>query len=242
MTTTAVEIPIGTPVRYWTGGREGAGELSRTRSAPYLHNGRVPVVFVVGHGAFIALTHVEPVDARSCEISVSCTGCKGAVSGDYLVTGDMDQAARLAIARRRLAAERWSCTEAGDLCPACTPAGEMRAAATTLRLRAKRAAGGPWTCSTVWSPDSPGTSGVYSRAYPTGTIESEVVASARAKKGYGGIRNPHNALWITLMQPAIAAPFAAILEAAADDYDATGRIDPHAIEATRMINEISADL
>ena len=92
--------------------------------------------------------------------------------------------------------------------PAASPAKELRAAAAELRLKAKYATDGPWTCSPVWSPDSKSTSGVYSLAHPTGTVESEVVASGRIKSGYGGIRNPHNALWLTYMQPSIAAPLA----------------------------------
>jgi hypothetical protein len=75
-----------------------------------------------------------------------------------------------------------------------TPAEELRAAAAKVRHLGAVATAGPWTCSPVWSPDSPSTSGVYSRAHPTGTIESEVVASGRVKRGYGGIRNPHNAV------------------------------------------------
>ena len=127
MTTTVANLPdwpIGTTVRYWTGAREGAGALGRTRGTPHLR-GQTPVVFVTGHGAYIALTHVQPVDAFPAEISVYCANCKTAVNGDYLVTADMDPLARLAVARRHLAgSERWSCTEAGDLCPSCTPDGE----------------------------------------------------------------------------------------------------------------------
>lgn len=52
--------PPGTPVRYWTGVREGEGTLSRTRSFPGVTCGTA-VVFVEGHGSCIALTHIEVV-------------------------------------------------------------------------------------------------------------------------------------------------------------------------------------
>lgn len=121
---------------------------------------------------------------------------------------------------------------------------ELRAAATTLREKAKFAADGPWTCSPVWSPDSHATSGVYSNAYPTGTPESEVVASGgKGKAGFGGIRNPHNALWITLMQPAIAEPLADLLEflsGVAEYAVKSGRaetiVDDYALTVARAIN------
>jgi hypothetical protein len=53
--------PEGTPVRYWTGAREGAGQKGRTRSAAWVTEGHTAVVFVTGHGAWIALTHVESI-------------------------------------------------------------------------------------------------------------------------------------------------------------------------------------
>lgn len=49
--------PIGTPVRYWTGFREGDGIESKTRTKAQLLCG-TPVVWVEGHGACIALSHV----------------------------------------------------------------------------------------------------------------------------------------------------------------------------------------
>ncbi|MGW2213263.1 hypothetical protein [Streptomyces sp. NPDC001781] len=53
--------PEGTPVRYWTGAREGAGVKGRTRSAASVLGGHTAVVWVTGHGACIALTHVQPI-------------------------------------------------------------------------------------------------------------------------------------------------------------------------------------
>lgn len=52
--------PEGTPVRYWTGAREGSGQTGRTRSAASVLGGHTAVVWVTGHGACIALTHVVP--------------------------------------------------------------------------------------------------------------------------------------------------------------------------------------
>ncbi len=60
-------VLVGTPVRYWTGVREGEGKTGRTRSTAYLlgassdQPGHTPVVFVEGEGSCIALTHVQPV-------------------------------------------------------------------------------------------------------------------------------------------------------------------------------------
>lgn len=54
--------PVGTPVRYWPGAREGEGELTHTRSIAWLVCG-TPCVAVKGHAGGIALTHVEPEGA-----------------------------------------------------------------------------------------------------------------------------------------------------------------------------------
>lgn len=59
-------VSVGTPVRYWTGVREGDGKTGVTRSEAYLlgasngQPGHTPVVFVEGEGSCIALTHVQP--------------------------------------------------------------------------------------------------------------------------------------------------------------------------------------
>lgn len=53
---------IGTPVRYWRGGREGPGIESRTITGAQLLAGHTAVVFVDGYGSCVALTHVEPLE------------------------------------------------------------------------------------------------------------------------------------------------------------------------------------
>lgn len=55
------EHPEGTPVRYWTGLREGPGRESVTRSAAWVLGGHTPVVRVQDHAACVALSHVEAV-------------------------------------------------------------------------------------------------------------------------------------------------------------------------------------
>ena len=50
--------PIGTPVLYWPGVREGEGRKSATRSAAWLLGGHTPVVSVEGYAGGIALSHV----------------------------------------------------------------------------------------------------------------------------------------------------------------------------------------
>ncbi|MCC5574522.1 hypothetical protein IMZ11_02565 [Microtetraspora sp. AC03309] len=66
-------VPVGTPVRYWTGVREGEGKTGVTRSEAYLlgassgQPGHTPVVFVTGAGSCIALTHVQPTGAPTQE-------------------------------------------------------------------------------------------------------------------------------------------------------------------------------
>lgn len=52
--------PIGTPVTYWTGLREGNGKYAITRSEAQILGGR-PVVWVTGESSCIALTHVDAV-------------------------------------------------------------------------------------------------------------------------------------------------------------------------------------
>jgi len=51
---------IGTPVRYWTGFREGNGTASATRTQAQMLGGHTAVVWVDGESSCIALTHVEP--------------------------------------------------------------------------------------------------------------------------------------------------------------------------------------
>ena len=54
------KYPVGTPVRYWPGLREGEGKLSKTRSQAQRmcdHS----VVWVEGHASCISLSHVEPI-------------------------------------------------------------------------------------------------------------------------------------------------------------------------------------
>lgn len=53
--------PEGTPVRFWTGARDGDGETGRTRTPAQVLGGHTAVVWVTGESSCIALTHVEPV-------------------------------------------------------------------------------------------------------------------------------------------------------------------------------------
>jgi hypothetical protein len=53
--------PIGTPVRYWTGWREGDGKTGVTRSEARVLGGHTAVVWVTGESSCIALTHVDAV-------------------------------------------------------------------------------------------------------------------------------------------------------------------------------------
>lgn len=98
------------------------------------------------------------------------------------------------------------------------PVTELRKAAAAIRENARGTAGGPWKARPVWSPDSHVTSAVYSYAYPTGTVESEVVASGLKRYPKGGLRNPCNARWIAMMHPGLAEPLAAWLEKTAKDF------------------------
>ncbi|MFB6398323.1 hypothetical protein [Polymorphospora lycopeni] len=53
--------PIGTPVRYWKGAREGNGKTARTRTAAQLLGGHTAVVWLTGVAGCISLTHVQPI-------------------------------------------------------------------------------------------------------------------------------------------------------------------------------------
>ncbi|OUD03372.1 hypothetical protein CA983_10200 [Streptomyces swartbergensis] len=124
---------------------------------------------------------------------------------------------------------------------------ELRNAAAKLRKHVKHATDSPWVTSSVWSPRATSTSAVYSHAHPTGTVDSEVVASGRIKSGYGGIREPWNAEYIALMQPAVGAALADLLEVEAtvvasriaedgtDEYAADFGTD-HLLQIARLIN------
>jgi hypothetical protein len=62
-TTETRDLPVGTPVRYWTGYREGDGKVSRTRTIvqPLGGEGGTLVVWVEGEGSCIAMTHVQEI-------------------------------------------------------------------------------------------------------------------------------------------------------------------------------------
>lgn len=128
-----------------------------------------------------------------------------------------------------------------------SPVVELRAAVAKLRKHVKHATEGPWVTSSVWSPSATATSAVYSHAHPAGSIDSEVVASGRIKSGYGGIREPWNAEYIALMQPAVGAALADLLTLEADviegrianDGSAEYAVDlsgDHALTIARLIN------
>jgi len=50
--------PVGTPVRFWPGAREGEGRISKTRTPAWLMSSAV-VVSVEGYPGGIALSHIE---------------------------------------------------------------------------------------------------------------------------------------------------------------------------------------
>jgi hypothetical protein len=52
-------VPIGTPVRFWPGVKDGPGRESKTKSPAWLLGGHTPCVECEGYGGGIALTHVE---------------------------------------------------------------------------------------------------------------------------------------------------------------------------------------
>jgi hypothetical protein len=70
----------------------------------------------------------QPEDDRStgqkypCAIGIFCDECRATFEGDFIVSDDMDQEQRFEAARAHLRREGWSCTDAGDFCPACKPA------------------------------------------------------------------------------------------------------------------------
>lgn len=128
-----------------------------------------------------------------------------------------------------------------------SPVAEIRAAVAKLRKHVKHATDSPWHSRPVWSPDSPGLSAVYSYAHPAGSVESEVVASGSIRSGYGGIREPWNAEYIALMQPAVGAALAEWLNLEADiteariaehgtDEYAVDLSGDHALTIARLIN------
>jgi hypothetical protein len=57
--------PVGTPVRFWPGGRIGPGRPSVTRSRAWTLGDGTAVVSVEDYAGGIALSHVEPADPLS---------------------------------------------------------------------------------------------------------------------------------------------------------------------------------
>lgn len=54
-------FPVGTPVRYWTGAREGMGKVGTTRTEASVLGGHSAVVWIDGHSGCVGLSHVEPM-------------------------------------------------------------------------------------------------------------------------------------------------------------------------------------
>jgi hypothetical protein len=54
-------FPVGTPVTYWPGRREGHGQLTTTSSEAQLLGGHTPVVWLYDVSGCVALSHVEPL-------------------------------------------------------------------------------------------------------------------------------------------------------------------------------------
>lgn len=59
--------PIGSPVRYWTGFREGPGTVSRTTCEAWMSASHTAAVRVEGRGDYISLTHVQPIATPDSE-------------------------------------------------------------------------------------------------------------------------------------------------------------------------------
>lgn len=51
--------PVGTPVQYWTGVKEGPGKTGATRSEAQVLGGHTAVVWITGCVGCVALSHVE---------------------------------------------------------------------------------------------------------------------------------------------------------------------------------------
>ncbi|WP_300680721.1 hypothetical protein [Nocardioides sp.] len=58
-------VPIGTPVLFWPGAREGEGRESKTRSEAWMLGGHTPAVMVEGYPGGIALSHVMGLPAET---------------------------------------------------------------------------------------------------------------------------------------------------------------------------------
>lgn len=71
--------PIGTPVRYWKGVREGAGKVSTTRTVAQLLGGHTAVVWLNGVSGCIALTHIQPVDVAELDAAIEAAEATAAV-------------------------------------------------------------------------------------------------------------------------------------------------------------------
>lgn len=69
--------------------------------------------------AMLRSTDTGPDAPYPCQIGVNCDECGTVVTGDYIVNDRMTKPERLEVARTNLRAGGWSCTAAGDFCPAC---------------------------------------------------------------------------------------------------------------------------
>jgi hypothetical protein len=71
----------------------------------------------------------EP-DRYPCATTVFCDVCGIEHTGDYIVSDEIDGPTRLGYARKHVATLGWSCSRAGDFCPACLAAGNRKSPPT----------------------------------------------------------------------------------------------------------------
>lgn len=73
-----VRHEIGTPVRYWSGVKEGPGKTGVTTSEAFLLGGHTPSVLIDTCRGCVALTHVEAIGdgAEEQAAAVRCPRCQ----------------------------------------------------------------------------------------------------------------------------------------------------------------------
>lgn len=98
--------PIGTPVRYWKGAREGNGKVSRTRTPAQLLSGHTAVVWLENVSGCIALTHVEPITEEEFTAAAAEQWPAAATGRSFRTYLDATERDRLDADNARLSAER----------------------------------------------------------------------------------------------------------------------------------------
>lgn len=147
---------------------------------------------------------------------VCCSTCGRIIRFDFVDGDRMTKTERLELARKHLRAEGWSCTPAGDFCPACkpaetSPADELRKAADSLEALVAAAHGTAWGVARTQDthPEGDGAMHVIGVEHQIGDSDSELIFQDEEV-------SEEDAAYIAAMHPGMGAALVKLMRDMAD--------------------------